>query len=334
MAPVTYPLAFFLGAVFETLLVGAFTTLLAVASFAQWKKVAKGQKANVVMAFTTIFFGLAIPTHWILGMRRAIVAALYLPPGLTIEQYLQPPYPKDEIARWGIFQFQLVIGDFVMIYRMFHIFGRSFRACIIPSITTSALVAIGAGLTYQLQHLETSKQVKAYENWVTSCFCVTLFNSLFMSAAIAHRLWNVHKETTASAPTMKSDSVILRAMKVLVESAALWTFFVSMNFLAFLAKSNLSYTFLDMTSPAVGISFCLIIVRLGSISPQVRDDSWESTQRTRSSRIMSDSRVARLPVPLDRVKVDRDVYVSECDSGLDFHEMGPISPGEKQRVVP
>jgi len=121
-----------------------------------------------------------------------------------------------------------------------------------------------------------------------------------------------------------------------------------MNFLAFVAKSNLSYTFLDMarplfesdvtppfnffiqTSPAIGISFCLIIVRLGAITPEVREDSWESSQRSHASGIISNSRHSRLAVPLDRVKVERDVYVSESESGLDFHVSSPISPEETQ----
>lgn len=129
-----------------------------------------------------------------------------------------------------------------------------------------------------------------------------------------------------------------------------FSFFVLINFLAFLAGSNISYAFLDMvrpffqngitptpktftqTSPAVGISFCLIIVRLGAVSPEVREDSWESSQRSRASGIISNSRVSRLPVALDRVKVERDVYVSECEGGLDFM-MSSISPKEKPAPV-
>jgi hypothetical protein len=124
-----------------------------------------------------------------------------------------------------------------------------------------------------------------------------------------------------------------------------------MNFSAFLAGSNLAYTFLDMvralavmltstpdvlvqTCPAVGISFCLIIVRLGSIAPEVRVDSWESFQRSGSSRIGSDSRNSRLPVALDRVKVERDVYVSASESGdIEFHMMSSVPPHEKQTPI-
>jgi len=40
------------------------------------------------------------------------------------------------------------------------------------------------------------------------------------------------------------------------------------------------------TSPALGISFCLITVRLGTTTPEIRKDSWGSSQRIRVSRML------------------------------------------------
>ena len=39
--------------------IGLFIPLLIVASYVQWKKVSRGRKINLVMAFTTAFFGLS-----------------------------------------------------------------------------------------------------------------------------------------------------------------------------------------------------------------------------------------------------------------------------------
>jgi len=288
----------------------------------------------VVMASTIVFFGLAIPIHWLLGLRRVVIAALYLRPGETVEQYFLPPYPTDEIVRWGVFQLLLVVGDLVMIHRLYHIYSKSLLACVIPLMTTSGLIAVGFGLTNQLRNVTTEADYKALENWSTACFCLNLFNNTFISAAISYRLWKVHRETIAfGANVMRSESIVLRAMRVLVESAGLWICFVLMNFSAFLAGSNLSYTFLDMTCPVVGISFCLIIVRLGAVGPEVREDSWESFQRSGSSRLVTDSRHSRLAVPLDRVKVERDVYVNESESGIEFRVSSTIPSDEKQTPV-
>ena len=56
------------------------------------------------------------------------------------------------------------------------------------------------------------------------------------------------------------------------------------------------------------------------MAPEAREDSWESSQRSRASRMLP------LSVPLDRVKVERDVYVSESESGvMEFRVMGSAS---------
>jgi len=224
---------------------------------------------------------------------RSIRAIFFAPPGVTVYEYLDPPYPTVEIFRLWLFQFQVAVADVIMAYRMYHIYGKTLLVCIVPSITITALFAVGFGMTNQLRDISTIRNIKALEGWSSACFCLTIFNSLFMTVAISFRLWRVHRETTRANIRLK-DSVILRVMKTIIESAALWTTFVTMNFLAFLAKSNLVYIFLAMTGPAVGISFCLIIVRLGQVLPEQRDESWHmsipipGTQTPRTGGQLSD----------------------------------------------
>jgi hypothetical protein len=84
---------------------------------------------------------------------------LYNPPGVTVQQALNPPYPAMEIARWAVFQLQIVVANGIMvfpppkvhattsavtdymlqqIYRMYHFFDRNLLVCVVPSITTAA----------------------------------------------------------------------------------------------------------------------------------------------------------------------------------------------------
>jgi len=72
------------------------------------------------------------------------------------------------------------------------------------------------------------------------------------------------------------------------------------------------------------------------MAPEVCEDSWESSQRSQGSRALPfhGSRISKVPVPLDRVKVERDVYISEPESGvMEFHVMGPTCPGRKRPPV-
>jgi len=259
---------------------GIFVPLLIAAWYVQWDKYSKGRGVNPVMVFTTVFFGVTTTTHCALSVYRAIRAISYTPQGETANEYLDPPYPVVELFRLGLFQFQIVVADVIMAHRMYHIYSKNPLVCIVPSITITGLFVIGCGMTNQLRDLTSLRSVKLLGDWTSACFCVTIFNSLFMSIAISLKLWSVHRETRRANLRMK-DSVVLRAMKVLTESAALWTTCVTINFLTFLTGSNLASSFLAMTGPAAGISFCLIIVRLGMTLPsQSREESWDISIHT------------------------------------------------------
>jgi hypothetical protein len=113
--------------------------------------------------------------------------------------------------------------------------------------------------------------------------------------------------------------------------------FVAINFFAFLAKSNLRYTFMAMvrlsvpyppptitvsthrhpphvhtltslnhpqTGPVVGISFCLIIVRLGYAPAETQDETWHVSFRVPT---VSDQD----SLSFAQSKAQRDVYTSE-----------------------
>jgi len=218
---------------------------------------------------------------------------------------------------------------------MYHIYDKSLVACIIPSITTAGLFAIGCKFTNELRNLRTQTDCATLNAWAAACYCITLFNSIFTSGAIGIRLWKVYRETVKVGIARK-DSVILRALRVLVESAALWTLSVLLNCIAFLANTDLKWTFLDLTSPAMGISFCLIIARLGITAPESGGDGWGSSQHGHVSGELPvfASQPSILPVTLGGVKVERDTSICESESGtMGFHVIDPTPPAERRAPV-
>lgn len=124
--------------------------------------------------------------------------------------------------------------------------------------------------------------------------------------------------------------------------------FSTMNFVTFLAKSNLTYTSLAMvrssafitrpnvtvsisphvhpqSGPAVGISFCLIIVRLGRILPEARDNTLEVSIRTPASRSRPPDHLA---VSFPQVEAQRNVWVR----GSNDLPMGSLESQKREYV--
>lgn len=70
------------------------------------------------------------------------------------------------------------------------------------------------------------------------------------------------------------------------------------------------------------------------MSPEVREDSWQNSQRSRTLPVSS-SQHSKMPVSLDHIKVEHDVYVSESESGLvEFRMIGSISPHDIEKESP
>ena len=57
----------------------------------------------------------------------------------------------------------------------------------------------------------------------------------------------------------------------------------------------------------MGISFCLIIVRLGRILPEAREESWNMSVR---APVWRSAAIDRLTVSYPQVKIQKDVYVT------------------------
>lgn len=53
--------------------------------------------------------------YCILTIYRVLQATLYTPPGMTVREYLNLPWPTLEVVRWATFQFQIVVADVVMV---------------------------------------------------------------------------------------------------------------------------------------------------------------------------------------------------------------------------
>lgn len=53
--------------------------------------------------------------HCALSVYRLVGAVLYTPPGVTLLEYLYPPYPTSEIFRMALFQFQIAVADVIQV---------------------------------------------------------------------------------------------------------------------------------------------------------------------------------------------------------------------------
>jgi len=163
------------------------------------------------------------------------------------------------VCKVTVLQVEIIIADWVMVYRLYHIYGKKLAVCIIPFIGSLGQLIVVLKITVATATGYRGKEMTA---WIAACFSFAIFNCLCTSSLIAIRLWRTH----ARIPEHRihvSQSLVARALYIVVESAALWSIFVVISFSLILVQTDFEFTFLDVTGPVIGISFCLIVIRLG-----------------------------------------------------------------------
>ncbi|KAF9448967.1 hypothetical protein P691DRAFT_855964 [Macrolepiota fuliginosa MF-IS2] len=163
----------------------------------------------------------------------------------------------------------MILGDFVLIYRCWVVYGRRWLT-IAPSLilffggisVAVRLINIGVEPTTQRTIALNSNQVLA---WGMAFFAITAMQNVLTTSILVWRIWRVEKESEKfiySGPAMVHQPRHLRrVMRVIAESGAVYSMMVFTTFLVGVIRSNALYPASDMTLQAAGIAFNVILIR-------------------------------------------------------------------------
>ncbi|THG96925.1 hypothetical protein EW026_g4990 [Hermanssonia centrifuga] len=105
--------------------------------------------------------------------------------------------------------------------------------------------------------------------WTVPFLTLTLSTNIYCTALLSYEIWRVNREVRGL-PTYLSPTAVKDVVTIIIESAVIYTVFSLVTLITYVAKSPVALAFLNCTGPVIGITFCLIIVRLGT---GVRDRS-------------------------------------------------------------
>ncbi|KAF9444736.1 hypothetical protein P691DRAFT_736036 [Macrolepiota fuliginosa MF-IS2] len=164
----------------------------------------------------------------------------------------------------------MILGDFVLIYRCWVVYGRRWLV-IVPS-----LVLYLGGVSMACKLIEVEANPSTLRNislnssqilpWWIAFFAITAIQNTLTTSILVWRIWRVEKQSERyihrSGSTAGNQPRHLRkVIRVIAESGAAYTLMVFSTFLVSVTKSNALYPTSDMTIQATGIAFNVILVR-------------------------------------------------------------------------
>ncbi|KAJ7036754.1 hypothetical protein C8F04DRAFT_1394021 [Mycena alexandri] len=165
---------------------------------------------------------------------------------------------------------QTTLGDGLLIYRCWVVYGRSWRIVAFPillwiggAVCTVTNIVLEARL--HSDALVTSKSLRPV---IISFWVLTIVLNILTTGMLVFRIWKVDREsarfayrTASSSGITTRPSRLKQAMRIIVESGLLYTTVALITFITYITNSNSAYATSDVEVQIVGIAFNLIIIR-------------------------------------------------------------------------
>ncbi|CAK5271753.1 unnamed protein product [Mycena citricolor] len=212
-------------------------------------------------------FGLALPVmsliwilsagHWVVDIVRIEQAFLHEPDRIA---YLADISDSLEAAKIGIYVTVTLIGDCFMIYRCWVVWRKAYLVVIFPVLLWLCSGISGYGGTHALSLTKQGGIFLAeLVPWITTFFSTSLATNVICTLLIAYRIL---QSQMAVRNTRVAQSRVMSAMIIFLESAALYSSTLIALLITYQLGSNVQFIIVDLTSPLIGITFNMILLRL------------------------------------------------------------------------
>ncbi|KAM5534169.1 hypothetical protein V8D89_012189 [Ganoderma adspersum] len=265
--PLPLPKAQLISLFVESLLFGAFLVLY---SISIWILLTRDQRSGYqrstvnkgMLGTATVMFVLAV-AHICFDVQRALDGFIThggTPTG-TLDFYFQLSNPT-EVGKSVIYVTQTLVGDAFVAYRLYVVYNRNAWMLALPLVLLFGTSIAGYGVCYELAHAQGAVFASNLKPWITSFFSLSLTTNVIATILLAARImWSNHKvkKYRTSYVALTHWTVI----ETIVQSAAIYSAALISLLATYVAQSNAQYICIDALNPVIGITFTLIIIRVG-----------------------------------------------------------------------
>ncbi|KAJ6447841.1 hypothetical protein C8R45DRAFT_1047206 [Mycena sanguinolenta] len=323
-----------LGNWFETLTYGMYSVtcgfcarkLLCIGPEDRWRRPSE-IRWLILSVGTTLFVVATFDV--VIGLLHNLQAFAFYTGGGGAAQELSDISGWINMARTVAQVLQMILGDFVLIYRCYIVYSRRWKV-IIPSLilffggVATAIKLVEAQAS--LKHEETTMNSSDIRPWSETLFCITAVQNTLTTGLLIWRIWRVEREIEKLRVDTSGTTNIQRIRKVIAESGFAYTLMVFLIFVVNVCNSNLIYPFANSTLQATGIAFNVIIMRTSPSRDKqftvFAHNSPSATENGAPTRLRFRSHITELTTPIDdgdfTVKARRASFVGPHEDHQDI----------------
>ncbi|KAF7314856.1 hypothetical protein MKEN_00960100 [Mycena kentingensis (nom. inval.)] len=212
-----------------------------------------------------------ITGHWVMSIYRAFQGFLFYKSGTFPLGFFGNLGHWSETLKNAFFVANIITGDSLIIHRLWTVWGHDRRVVIFPLCSLVALMVCSGELVYQISQFKDGQHIFFSEagRWVRTDTILTVITNVYCTSMISYRLWSTLRADRGAGVHAQGGASLRHVLSIVIESAALYTTWNLMFYIAYEAQSNLQFLLIDCWPVVTGISFTVIHARVG----------WEAIRR-------------------------------------------------------
>ncbi|TBU49794.1 hypothetical protein BD309DRAFT_1014500 [Dichomitus squalens] len=244
----------------QCILYGIYTTLFINTTYALLWKRPMGHPLRYDMLWVSLLMFVVATMHVATNFSRIILA--------FADHAGAPGGPAaffDELSNFTqmfgstLYVIQTVLGDGMVLYRCYLVWGRSTRIIAFPVALLLGSTATGIGILYSFDKVvpQASIFVVQLGHWITAFFSMTFATNVVCTVLVAYRIWSMNRKHLAFRK-------LRPLMLLIVESGAIYSATLLALLILYNVDSWFQYVVLDAISAVVGIVFSVIMLRIAT----------------------------------------------------------------------
>ncbi|KAJ6482981.1 hypothetical protein C8R47DRAFT_1133449 [Mycena vitilis] len=162
---------------------------------------------------------------------------------------------------------QTVLGDIMLIYRCWIVYGRWWIAITVPVVLAIAgLVCIGLMIFLEVTLPAASQFDSPYKQVVVSTWALTICINVVTTSLILFRIWRVDRLNAGlvgqQTEMHSSNGAYHNAKRIIIESGLMYTTIATATASAYISGSNAFAPLSGIDVQMIGIAFNLILIRV------------------------------------------------------------------------
>ncbi|KAF9479179.1 hypothetical protein BDN70DRAFT_879040 [Pholiota conissans] len=245
----------------EAVLYGIYACLFFEAFYIMLKKQSSGMMSAKVFLGGTFAMFLVATGDLVVNLYRFLRGFVQHIDPLGPESYFFDFTRWDNLAHNAMLCIMTWLGDALVIYRCYVIWGRKLWVTVIPIILLLLSISSNAALFFWYTHPGVESP-SGIAHWLGTVYPFAFAQNTITTGMIAFKIWRQHRRSRDSGVVNVSHLNLLAIMRIIIESAMIYTLQLLILIVLFPLEEFGQLIIQNTVIPSIGIIFVLIAVRV------------------------------------------------------------------------